>query len=202
MFKSAEWSNLIQQVPNCTPQLAKRIALRNPAITFLFLCNEPMYLEPTGANPARQFNPGDAVFFSGEPWFGSAPQCDSYQKNGGTTVYINPQSSSQVRGTACYVLADGSRPLTWSALLPPIIAPTSCLIFARTTMIRRRTNRLTRGFRRSLMMGRSNSSRTKALPCSCRGKRVGSGGLVATSRCVGYRNRFHSPPWALRPRPG
>lgn len=108
MFKGADWSNLIQQAPNCTPQLAKRIALRNPAITFFFLCNEPMYLEPTGPNPARQFNPGDAVFFSGEPWFGSAPQCDSYQKNGVTTVYINPQSSSQFRGTACYVLADGS----------------------------------------------------------------------------------------------
>ncbi len=108
MYKGADWSSLIAQVPNCTPEMAKRIALRNPAITFFFFCREPLYLEPTGGNPGRSFNAGDAVFFAGQPWFGSAPQCDSYQRNGLTTAYINPHTSEQFRSVACYVLADGS----------------------------------------------------------------------------------------------
>ncbi|KAA3618218.1 MAG: hypothetical protein DWQ05_08480 [Calditrichaeota bacterium] len=28
----------------------------------------------------ESFKPGDAIFFSGAPWYGSAPQCDSYEK--------------------------------------------------------------------------------------------------------------------------
>ncbi len=28
-----------------------------------------------------EFKPKDAVFFSGKPWYGSAPQADSYEKD-------------------------------------------------------------------------------------------------------------------------
>lgn len=109
MYKGADWSGLVAQVPDCSPESAQRIALKNPDISFFFYCREPMYLEPTDGNPGRQFNPGDAVFFSGEPWFGSAPQCDSYEKAGINTVYIDPSSSSEFCQAACYKLADGSR---------------------------------------------------------------------------------------------
>jgi hypothetical protein len=105
MFKGANWDSLIRKVPNCSPEQAKRIALQNPAITFFFFCREYMVLETLGAQGV--FNPGDAVFFGGEPWYGSAPQCDSYQKNNITTVYTGgiPQPFAEA---GCYTLADGS----------------------------------------------------------------------------------------------
>jgi len=106
MYKEANWDGFIKKVPNCTPEMAKRIAWQNPAVTFFFFCREYMVLENLGAEGV--FNPGDAVFFSGEPWFGSASQCDSYQKNYMTIAYLNVKTPEQFRETACYVLADGS----------------------------------------------------------------------------------------------
>ncbi len=107
-FKGANWDNFIQKEPNCTPETAKRIALKNPNITFFFFCREYMVLEGHVYEEYGAFNPGDAVFFSGEPWFGSAPQCDSYQKNGMTIAYINPDNTFGLRNVADYTLADGS----------------------------------------------------------------------------------------------
>jgi len=106
MFGGANWDTLIKKVSNCSPEQAKRIALQNPNVTFFFFCRERMVLPPLGDQGV--FNPGDAVFFSGEPWFGSAPQCDSYQKNEMTIAYINPKETNQLRDVACYLLADGS----------------------------------------------------------------------------------------------
>lgn len=106
MYKGANWNTLIKRVSNSSPEQAKRIALQNPNITFFFYCREYMVLENLGAQGV--FYPGDAVFFSGEPWYGSAPQCDSYQKNYMTVAYINPKDSNQFKDIACYVLADGS----------------------------------------------------------------------------------------------
>lgn len=80
MYKGANWDNLIKKVPNCTIEDAKCIALKNSKINFFFLCREYLVLEATENRIERIFNPGDAVFFSGEPQFGTAPQCDSYQK--------------------------------------------------------------------------------------------------------------------------
>src|ERR1700749_2066597 len=108
MYAGASWNNLIQQVSNTTPEQARRIALLNPDITFFFYCREGMYLDPVNGNPARQFNKGDAVFFSGDPWYGSAPQCDTYQKDEMSVVYINPPSGSTMfENIACYLNADG-----------------------------------------------------------------------------------------------
>lgn len=103
MYKGADWNTLIKKVPNCTPQQAKRIAVQDPEISFFFFCREYMVLETLGKEGI--FNPGDAVFFSGEPRFGSAPQCDSYQKEGLSVAYISLQD---ILTTKCYTMADGS----------------------------------------------------------------------------------------------
>ncbi|TDW47226.1 glycosyl hydrolase family 18 (putative chitinase) [Flavobacterium sp. 270] len=102
MFKGANWNTLIKKVPNCTPEMAKRIAIKNPKITFFFFCREYMVLETLGDKGI--FNPGDAVFFSGEPWYGSAPQCDSYEKTGMSVAYV---SLDKIQTTGCYTMADG-----------------------------------------------------------------------------------------------
>ncbi|WKL45887.1 glycosyl hydrolase family 18 protein [Flavobacterium pectinovorum] len=103
MFKVANWNTLIKRVPNCSPEQAKRIALKNPDISFFFFCREYMVLETLGDKGI--FNPGDAVFFSGEPWYGSAPQCDSYEKTGMSVVYV---SIDKLQTPGCYTMADGS----------------------------------------------------------------------------------------------
>jgi len=107
MYAGANWSNLIKQVSNTTPQQARRIALLDPNITFFFYCRQPMYLNPLNGNQARQFNTGDAVFFSGEPWYGSAPQCDTYQKDEMSVIYISPANAQQFQNIACYQTANG-----------------------------------------------------------------------------------------------
>lgn len=74
-YKGASWSNMVKQVSNTTVEEAKKIADSDPQIAFFFYCNQTVYLEPKGI-----FEQGDAVFFSGKPWYGSAPQCDAYEK--------------------------------------------------------------------------------------------------------------------------
>ena len=36
MFKGANWNTFIKKVPNCTPEEAKRIAVKDPEISFFF----------------------------------------------------------------------------------------------------------------------------------------------------------------------
>src|SRR5262249_34179370 len=105
-YEQGNWDNFISKQSNMTPASAMRFAFADPNVTFFFFCREYMVLD--GA-PARYspFQPGDAVFFSGEPWFGSAPQCDAYRKNGVSVGYINPQSNAQFQDIANYVLPDG-----------------------------------------------------------------------------------------------
>ena len=103
MLGDANWDGFIRKVPNSSPQQAKRISIKNPKINFFFFCREHSKLGDKG-----EFDPGDAVFFRGKPSFGSAPQCDSYQKNQMTIVYISPVSSQQFRDIASYTSADGS----------------------------------------------------------------------------------------------
>ena len=103
MFKEANWNTLIKRVSNCTPEEAKRIAIKNPKISFFFFCREFMVLETLGDKGV--FNPGDVVFFSGEPWYGSAPQCDSYEKAGMSVAYV---SLDKIQTAGCYTMADDS----------------------------------------------------------------------------------------------
>lgn len=76
-YQGANWANYVTTVPNCPPNQAKLVALQNPAITYFFHCRAPIVL-----TNGRSFDAGDAVFFSGAqaPWWGSAPQCDGYER--------------------------------------------------------------------------------------------------------------------------
>ena len=100
-YGGADWSNLVTRISGSTPQSAQRVAMSNPDITFFFYCREPMYLDGQG-----QFLPGDSVFFSGQPWPGSAPQCDIYQKDFFNIAYVEVNSNN-FANVGCYTLADG-----------------------------------------------------------------------------------------------
>jgi len=92
-YQGADWNNLIstQNFPNAIA--AQAYAAQNSEITFFFFCRQYMVL-----TSGRTFQPGDAAFFSGQPWPGSAPQCDLYQKQTfATPAFIHdfPQGSAQ-----------------------------------------------------------------------------------------------------------
>lgn len=106
MYKGADWSGLIKIVPNCTAESARIIATLDPEIQFFFFCRDGMVLEPTGGNPERYFSPGDAAFFSGEPWWGSAPQCDGYVKDSVNVVYAG-NNWTGAASAADYTTAQG-----------------------------------------------------------------------------------------------
>lgn len=106
-YGQASWDNYISESKNTTPEEAMRIAFANPEISYFFYCREYMVLD----GPAAQYGPfeqGDAVFFKGEPWYGSAPQCDSYEKTAISTIYIAPSDNQQFQDIGCYVLPDGT----------------------------------------------------------------------------------------------
>jgi len=73
-YGGAPWNNLVATVPSTTVDAAKNYAEANSNITFFFYCRGGITL-PTG-----HFAPGTAVFFSGTPSYGSASQCDAYEK--------------------------------------------------------------------------------------------------------------------------
>lgn len=92
-YQGADWNNWIstQNFPNV--EAAQAYAAQNSAIRFFFFCRQAMVL-----TNGRSFQPGDAAFFSGQPWLGSAPQCDLYQKQTfATPAFIHdfPQGTAQ-----------------------------------------------------------------------------------------------------------
>jgi hypothetical protein len=94
MYGQADWSGYQKTVGNCSPQQAQRIAMLDPAIRFFFFAREYMVLTNPDWPAPKTFQPGDAVFFTGEPWWGSAPQCDGYQKDGLALAYVGSLSAS------------------------------------------------------------------------------------------------------------
>ena len=81
-YKNADWSNVIGIAKGITVKEAKNIADENPEITFFFYTKGwQMVLEKEDGS-YRVFRHGDTVFFSGEPWWGTAPGlADGYIKN-------------------------------------------------------------------------------------------------------------------------
>ncbi len=106
-YGQASWDNFVSKVSGTTPQAAMRTAFANPNITFFFYCREYMVLDGPAAKYSP-FEPGDAVFFTGDPHYGSAPQCDSYEKTAISTVYISPANNAQFQDIECYVGTDGT----------------------------------------------------------------------------------------------
>lgn len=86
-YKGADWKNEITRRSGITLEDAKKIADEDDRITYFFYMKSQMYLEgKNGANgwtTKGSFRAKDAVFFSGKPWYGSAPMADAYEK-----VYI------------------------------------------------------------------------------------------------------------------
>lgn len=83
-YRLADWDNVIGRAQNVSLEQAKEIADSDPRITFFFYTKGcRMILENFEVDPPiwRVFEQGDAVFFSGEPWWGSAPGlADGYVK--------------------------------------------------------------------------------------------------------------------------
>lgn len=79
-YGGADWNNVIGIVHQVTPEAAKWIADNNPEITYFFYLKGWQMVLGTPPN-IRVFHHGDAVFFTGEPWWGSAPGlADGYIK--------------------------------------------------------------------------------------------------------------------------
>ncbi|WP_424094189.1 hypothetical protein [Moorena producens] len=74
-YGGADWNNLVKKVSGVTLEAAQQIGAEDPNINFFFYMREPMTLPGKGT-----FLPQDAVYFSGKPWYGSAPQADAYEK--------------------------------------------------------------------------------------------------------------------------
>jgi hypothetical protein len=107
MYEGADWSALKQIVSNCSPQRAQRIALLDPTIRFFFFAREYMVLTNPGWPEPRTFQPGDAAFFTGKPWWGSAPQCDAYEKDGLATAYVGSLDTSDPTVAGQYQTGQG-----------------------------------------------------------------------------------------------
>ncbi|HOY21521.1 MAG TPA: zinc-dependent metalloprotease [Cellvibrio sp.] len=76
-YGGANWANEIRRDKALTLAQAKAIAAANPKITYFFIAKAgQMSLGAKGV-----FRAGDAVFFSGKPWYGSAMGlADAYEK--------------------------------------------------------------------------------------------------------------------------
>jgi len=73
-YGGADWSGVVGIAHDTTVQQAAEIARENPEITYFFYMTGGQMVLNTGENGTeyRVFKKGDAVFFSGEPWWGSA----------------------------------------------------------------------------------------------------------------------------------
>jgi hypothetical protein len=82
MYGQANWSGMLRKGNYASPDDAMAGAIGGE--TFFFYCRG--YLD---LGPGKQFQQGDAVFFAGIPWWGSAPQCDGYSLSGGCINMYN-----------------------------------------------------------------------------------------------------------------
>ncbi len=72
-YKNADWSQVVGIARGVPLSEACRIAELNPEITFFFYTKGYQMVLETEDGDYRVFHQGDAVFFTGEPWWGSAP---------------------------------------------------------------------------------------------------------------------------------
>jgi hypothetical protein len=80
-YKNANWSLVVGIAKGVSLEEAKEIAKSNPTITFFFYTKGYQMVLEKKDGSYRVFHHGDAVFFSGAPWWGSAPGlADGYIK--------------------------------------------------------------------------------------------------------------------------
>ncbi len=81
---SSDWSNAIAKAQGVTVKEAKEIADNNPDITYFFYVKGGRMVLGDISSPQSQirvFFHGDAIFFTGEPCWGTAPHlADGYIK--------------------------------------------------------------------------------------------------------------------------
>jgi len=71
MFEGANWDNFLYK--QNFPTIEAALEGAKTAASFFFYCRGRLDF-----HDGRSFLPGDAIFFTGVPWWGSAPQCDAY----------------------------------------------------------------------------------------------------------------------------
>lgn len=86
MYQGADWSNCLR-VENFS-SVDDALKAAGSQDTFMFYCREGMIL-----TNGKSFQPGDAAYFSGVPWWGSAPQCDAYSLSQSPAGAQNPFNS-------------------------------------------------------------------------------------------------------------
>jgi queuine/archaeosine tRNA-ribosyltransferase len=80
-YKEADWSQVVGIARHISLREAQMIAKENPEISFFFYTKGGQMVLETQDGGYRVFRHGDAVFFSGKPWWGSAPGlADGYVK--------------------------------------------------------------------------------------------------------------------------
>ena len=80
-YKNADWKNVVGIARGIPLNLAYQIANENENITFFFYTKGMYMVLETTEETFRGFGHGDAVFFTGHPWWGSAPGlADGYVK--------------------------------------------------------------------------------------------------------------------------
>ncbi len=79
-YGEADWSQEVKRVKNLSIEQAKKLAEADPRINyFFFVKGLRMVLPPLGNKGV--FTKGEAVFFAGKPWYGSAPGlANAYEK--------------------------------------------------------------------------------------------------------------------------
>lgn len=86
MYGQGDWSGMLRMGNYPTVKAALEDAKGGE--TFFFYCRGPLDI-----GPGKQFQTGDAVFFAGQPWWGSAPQCDAYSLSGGCSNIYNAKGA-------------------------------------------------------------------------------------------------------------
>ena len=80
-YKEADWSQVVFAAHGVTLEQAFDIAQQNPKISYFFYTKGGQMVLEREDGGYRLFRHGDAVFFSGTPWWGSAPGlADGYIK--------------------------------------------------------------------------------------------------------------------------
>jgi len=75
-YGGADWNNEVKRVKKISLEEAQKIGAADSQITYFFYVRESLELGKNGL-----FEQGEAVFFTGKPWYGSTTQTDLYEKS-------------------------------------------------------------------------------------------------------------------------
>lgn len=118
------WDNEIERKSFRTVEDAQKHANKNERIDFFFFTRNSMSLTAGKDFKAKgEFKKGEVVFFSGKPWWGSAPQADGYVKEADYVGFSEMScygQSSDIAYTAKYLNNEACDWLTEWKVYPQI----------------------------------------------------------------------------------